>query len=101
MSGGNPRDIIIRPVVSEKSYAAFDENVYTFVVAGDATVGSSPAVQLMVLRFGPTGAPDMSFDATCFTPSARAPASQSPSVRCASSASSWIIEPAPPASAMP
>src|SRR5882762_10946681 len=36
MSGKNPRDIIIRPVVSEKSYAAFDENVYTFVVAGDA-----------------------------------------------------------------
>ena len=32
----DPRDIIIRPVVSEKSYAAFDENVYTFVVAGDA-----------------------------------------------------------------
>jgi large subunit ribosomal protein L23 len=32
----NPRDIIIRPVVSEKSYAAYDENVYTFVVAGDA-----------------------------------------------------------------
>ena len=36
MSGKHPRDIIIRPVVSEKSYAAFDENVYTFVVAGDA-----------------------------------------------------------------
>ena len=32
----DPRDIIIRPVVSEKSYAAFDENVYTFVVAPDA-----------------------------------------------------------------
>jgi large subunit ribosomal protein L23 len=32
----NPRDIIIRPVVSEKSYAAFDGNVYTFVVAPDA-----------------------------------------------------------------
>jgi large subunit ribosomal protein L23 len=32
----NPRDIIIKPVVSEKSYAAYDENVYTFVVAGDA-----------------------------------------------------------------
>jgi large subunit ribosomal protein L23 len=32
----NPRDIIIRPVVSEKSYAAYDENVYTFVVANDA-----------------------------------------------------------------
>ena len=36
MSAKNPRDIIIRPVVSEKSYAAFDENVYTFVVAHDA-----------------------------------------------------------------
>ena len=36
MSAKHPRDIILRPVVSEKSYAAFDENVYTFVVAGDA-----------------------------------------------------------------
>jgi large subunit ribosomal protein L23 len=36
MSGKHARDIIIRPVVSEKSYAAFDENVYTFVVAPDA-----------------------------------------------------------------
>jgi len=32
----DPRDIIIRPVVSEKSYEAFDGNVYTFVVAPDA-----------------------------------------------------------------
>jgi len=32
----DPRDVILRPVVSEKSYAAFDENVYTFVVADDA-----------------------------------------------------------------
>jgi large subunit ribosomal protein L23 len=36
MTAKNPRDIIIRPVVSEKSYAAFDQNVYTFVVADDA-----------------------------------------------------------------
>ena len=36
MSSRNPRDIIIRPVVSEKSYAAYDANVYTFVVAPDA-----------------------------------------------------------------
>jgi large subunit ribosomal protein L23 len=36
MTAKNPRDIIIRPVVSEKSYAAFDENIYTFVVANDA-----------------------------------------------------------------
>ena len=32
----DPRDIIVRPVVSEKSYAAFDSEVYTFVVAPDA-----------------------------------------------------------------
>ena len=32
----DPRDVIIRPVVSEKSYAAYDANVYTFVVADDA-----------------------------------------------------------------
>jgi large subunit ribosomal protein L23 len=32
----DPRDIIIKPVVSEKSYAAYDGNVYTFVVSPDA-----------------------------------------------------------------
>jgi large subunit ribosomal protein L23 len=32
----DPRSIIIRPVVSEKSYAQYDEQVYTFVVAHDA-----------------------------------------------------------------
>ena len=32
----DPRDIIIKPVVSEKSYAAYDANVYTFVVAPDS-----------------------------------------------------------------
>ena len=36
MTARSPRDIIIRPVVSEKSYAAYDGNVYTFVVAPDA-----------------------------------------------------------------
>ncbi len=37
MNQKDPRDVIIQPVVSEKSYAAYDENVYTFVVAPDAT----------------------------------------------------------------
>ena len=32
----NPRDIVLRPVVSEKSYALYDENVYTFLVAPDS-----------------------------------------------------------------
>ena len=30
------RDVLIAPVVSEKSYALLDENKYTFVVAPDA-----------------------------------------------------------------
>jgi len=29
----DPRDMIIRPVVSEKSYALLDQGVYTFIVA--------------------------------------------------------------------
>lgn len=32
----DPRDVIIAPVVSEKSYSLLDENVYTFVVHPDA-----------------------------------------------------------------
>jgi large subunit ribosomal protein L23 len=32
----NPRDILLRPVVSEKSYGLLDEGKYTFVVATDA-----------------------------------------------------------------
>ena len=31
------RDVIIRPVVSEKSYTLLEENVYTFVVAPSAS----------------------------------------------------------------
>jgi large subunit ribosomal protein L23 len=33
----DPRDVILRPVVSEKSYGLLDANVYTFVVHPDAT----------------------------------------------------------------
>jgi large subunit ribosomal protein L23 len=32
----DPRDVILRPVVSEKSYALLDNGVYTFIVAGEA-----------------------------------------------------------------
>ncbi|MEU5989789.1 50S ribosomal protein L23 [Spirillospora sp. NPDC047418] len=32
----DPRDVIIAPVVSEKSYGLLDENKYTFVVRTDA-----------------------------------------------------------------
>jgi large subunit ribosomal protein L23 len=32
----NARDVILRPVVSEKSYAGLDANVYTFEVAPSA-----------------------------------------------------------------
>jgi large subunit ribosomal protein L23 len=33
----DPRDIIIEPIVSEKSYALLERNVYTFRVRPDAT----------------------------------------------------------------
>jgi large subunit ribosomal protein L23 len=33
----DPRDVIIEPVVSEKSYALLDQNVYTFKVHRDAS----------------------------------------------------------------
>src|SRR5579872_1876166 len=32
----DPRNVILKPVVSEKSYALLDQGVYTFVVAPDA-----------------------------------------------------------------
>jgi large subunit ribosomal protein L23 len=32
----DPRDIVLQPIVSEKSYAAYDQGVYTFLVASDA-----------------------------------------------------------------
>ncbi len=32
----DPREVIIRPVVSEKSYGLLDQGVYTFIVAPDA-----------------------------------------------------------------
>jgi large subunit ribosomal protein L23 len=33
----DPSDVIIKPVVSEKSYSLLDNNVYTFVVHKDAS----------------------------------------------------------------
>jgi len=33
----DPRDVIIRPVVSEKSYGLLDHGVYTFIVAPTAS----------------------------------------------------------------
>ena len=32
----DPRDILLSPVISEKSYGLLDDNKYTFVVAPDA-----------------------------------------------------------------
>ena len=33
----DPRDVIIKPVVSENSYSLIENNVYTFVVASDSS----------------------------------------------------------------
>ncbi len=32
----DPRDVLLRPVISEKSYGLLDENKYTFIVHPDA-----------------------------------------------------------------
>jgi large subunit ribosomal protein L23 len=32
----NPRDVLLRPVISEKSYRLADDGKYTFIVATDA-----------------------------------------------------------------
>lgn len=32
----DPRDVLLKPVVSEKSYSLLDEGKYTFIVAPDA-----------------------------------------------------------------
>jgi large subunit ribosomal protein L23 len=51
MSNKDPRDIIIRPVVSEKSYAGYDMNVYTFIVAQNANkIEIRNAVQQLFAR---------------------------------------------------
>ena len=36
MSVRDPRDVLLSPVISEKSYGLLDENKYTFLVAPDA-----------------------------------------------------------------
>ena len=36
MNIADPRDILLAPVISEKSYALLDENKYTFIVRPDA-----------------------------------------------------------------
>lgn len=46
----DPRDIILRPVVSEKSYALLDAGVYTFEVAPEAT---KPEIRDAVLAIWP------------------------------------------------
>jgi large subunit ribosomal protein L23 len=45
MKISDPRDILIAPVISEKSYTLLDENKYTFLVAPDA---NKTAIKLAV-----------------------------------------------------
>jgi len=46
----DPNDVILRPVVSEKSYAMLDEGVYTFVVHPSA---SKPEIRSAVEAIWP------------------------------------------------
>jgi len=36
IAAGDPRDVLLAPVVSEKSYGLLDQNKYTFLVRTDA-----------------------------------------------------------------
>ena len=38
----DPREVIIRPIITEHSYDMMDENVYTFEVAKDANKVDQP-----------------------------------------------------------
>jgi large subunit ribosomal protein L23 len=46
----DPRDVILEPIVSEKSYALIDSNVYTFKVA---TQASKPEIRDAVQAIWP------------------------------------------------
>ena len=38
------REVLLAPVVSEKSYGLLDENKYTFIVSGTITVSIGPPI---------------------------------------------------------
>ena len=48
----DPRDVIIAPVVSEKSYALMEQNVYTFLVAptSNKTQNKIPVEQIFGVK---------------------------------------------------
>jgi large subunit ribosomal protein L23 len=51
----NPRDVILKPVVSEKSYGLLDEGKYTFIVAPEANKTQSRIAVEEVFRVKVTG----------------------------------------------
>ena len=51
----NPRDILVRPVISEKSYGLLDEGKYTFIVAPDANKTQIRQAVEQVFRVKVTG----------------------------------------------
>jgi len=64
MSTKNPRDVILRPVVSEKSYALNDQGVYPFVVAHDAAGNASATSPVLTFSSGeiPDAGCEVKFD---------------------------------------
>jgi large subunit ribosomal protein L23 len=51
----NPRDVLLRPVISEKSYRLADEGRYTFIVAPDANKTQIRMAVEQVFRVKVTG----------------------------------------------
>jgi large subunit ribosomal protein L23 len=51
----NPRDVLLKPVISEKSYRLVDEGKYTFLVAPDANKTQIRQAVEQVFRVRVTG----------------------------------------------
>ena len=51
----NPRDVLLRPVISEKSYRLVDDGKYTFLVAPDANKTQIRQAVEQVFRVKVTG----------------------------------------------
>jgi large subunit ribosomal protein L23 len=51
----DPRDVLLRPVISEKSYGLLDENKYTFLVHPDANKTQIKIAVQQVFRVKVTG----------------------------------------------
>ena len=85
----NLRDVLIRPLITEKSNAGMQENKYTFIVPLNA---NKVEIRQAVESVWPTGvARDLGERRDCNT-SMRLPSAASPSTRASASVAKDLIE---------